>query len=107
MPDDDLPATAVKFEDLKLRAKEAPLALTNKKTYSGCSHNDMRLDERLALVECGQCGERLDPMNVLVRLAHEESRLESRRAGLDAKLAEFEKKSKTKCRHCGKFTELR
>lgn len=72
-----------------------------------CNHNQTVLNEGLAKVECATCGKELNPIWVLTRLAHEESRFKrNRQAYIEAK-EEYEKRIRTKCQHCGKMTRIR
>jgi len=41
---------------------------------SACTHRNFLVDERSAVVECGQCGEKLNPMWVLQQLARDDAR---------------------------------
>ena len=38
---------------------------------SRCKHWNVRVDEQLGMCECVNCGEQLNPMNVLMRFARE------------------------------------
>lgn len=75
--------------------------------YQKCRHLQIVVDEALAEVECGTCGAKLNPINVLARLAHEESRLKNRIEQNRRLKAELDKKTRTKCRHCGEMTPVR
>ena len=75
--------------------------------YSKCQHRKVNVDEILAEVECSDCGAKLNPMQVLVRLAREESRLKQRIESLRKLNAELDTKTRTKCRHCGEMTPVR
>ena len=74
---------------------------------SKCQHKHVTVDERLAEVECQDCGAKLNPMQVLARLAREESRLKHRIESLRKLNAELDSKTRTKCRHCGQMTPVR
>lgn len=109
MPDDpDDIGLTVKFEDLQLRKLELRTAYRrDDKPALTCRHNRIRIVEGLKDVQCEDCELLLDPMSVLVRLSHEESRFEDRRSAYMAERQEWEKRRSTKCRHCGKMTNLR
>ena len=72
-----------------------------------CKHGQFLVDPEKAEVECGYCGEKLNPMYVLEKLCSEESRFTRERKRYIAILREFKKKSRCKCKHCGKFTDIR
>lgn len=101
----------VRFSDLKqkpLQTENKPWHKTPKaKNGLTCYHSSVLIDRNMAYVECEDCGEHLNPMNVLNRLATEENRFEQRRKDMEAERLAWDAKSKTKCRHCGKMTELR
>ena len=71
-----------------------------------CQHKHFSVDEILDEVECSDCGAKLNPMQVLVRLAREESVLKNRIASMRQLKADLEKKQRTKCRHCGQMTPV-
>ena len=57
-------------------------------------------------VECGNCGTRLDPMFVLKRLAHEETKWLEARATYAEEMKRLGERSRTKCQHCGQMTRI-
>ncbi len=72
-----------------------------------CRHLHFRIDEAMAQVECCSCGEFLDPMAALVRLARQQSvlgRAIEQKKLLDEKLS---KRIRCKCEHCGQMTRIR
>lgn len=75
--------------------------------FRKCQHKQVLVDEALAEVECKDCGAKLNPIAVLVRLSREESRLKNRIEQNQRLKAELEKKTRTKCRHCGEMTPVR
>lgn len=72
-----------------------------------CDHKQFLIDPKQAQVECKDCGTLLNPMWVLERLCSEESRYKRRKKECLDVLQELRKKSKCKCKHCGKFTDIR
>lgn len=79
----------------------------NRYRYDKCQHKRVIVDEVMAQCECRDCGEKLNPMVVLARLAHEESRLKFRIDQLRALNKGLEEKKRTKCEHCSRFTRVR
>lgn len=58
-------------------------------------------------VECGKCHTRLDPVFVLVQLAHVESRFRQAHERYIEESKRLAERLRTKCQHCGKFTRIR
>lgn len=71
-----------------------------------CFHSKFTVDEDLEIVECGLCGEKVNPYYVIRRLASEESRFVWRYKELSALKTKLEKKTRTKCQHCKQFTRV-
>jgi len=105
---DEEQGLSIHFEDAtaKLRAKGGPRAMNNDPRRYKCYHKSVLVDAAKAEVECGTCGERLNPMWVLEMLCHEESRLADRLKGYQEERRAWEARRRTKCTHCHKFTEL-
>ena len=72
-----------------------------------CQHKSIEVDEIEAEVTCKDCGARLNPVAVLVRLAKEGSRLAWRIDELKKLNNRFDEKKRTTCQHCGKMTNIR
>lgn len=72
-----------------------------------CQHLDVIVDERLAEVKCAKCGIGLNPINVLVRFAREESQWMNNYKAMQEQKRLLDEKQRTKCRHCGKITPIR
>lgn len=72
-----------------------------------CKHMNLTVDDELATVQCDDCGEKLNPIALLIRMTQEESRWQQRANDLKDLLQRFEEKHRCKCQHCGKFTNLR
>lgn len=76
-------------------------------TLGKCKHLHVLVDSELADVQCQDCGEKLNPIWVLYRLATEESRFDHRRKALMDEREKLQAKQRTKCQHCGKMTRVR
>lgn len=72
-----------------------------------CRHPHFEVDEKLAEVTCRACGEKMNPMWVLVQIAHDERRLADRLLSLRTECRLLEGRVKTKCEHCKKMTRIR
>lgn len=98
----------IKIDDIEAPTNVICLSEARARFESGkCRHIHLAVDEDLAEVECKDCGAKLNPISVLVRLAREESRFEQRRLAMVAEREKLEVKSRTKCQHCGKMTHVR
>lgn len=108
---------------LGVKFKEPPteqdqmLKLVRKYERGECNHDwffvagQMRevqylLREGETEVECGHCGTRLDPMWVLKKLAHKETRWDRTRQSYAEEMKRLSERSRTKCEHCGKMTRI-
>ncbi len=109
MPDDtEDNGLTVKFEDLHLRKLELRTVYNRGgKPALTCRHSRISIVADLKSVQCDECLELLDPMALLVRLSREETRFDERRAAYQAERELWEKRRSTKCRHCGRMTNLR
>ena len=77
----------------------------------GCQHspdgNTYVVDQAQQTVECGKCGAKLSPYWVMLQLADRESYWHRNWERYVNAKKQFEARVRTKCRHCGKMTELR
>ena len=84
--------------------------LSKRKIKEKCPHLSILIDESRTNVTCNTCGESLSPMWVLCNYAdHQKSTyIELRNQLIRVNNIEkmLEKKQKTKCSHCGKFTKV-
>ena len=71
-----------------------------------CQHNKFKCDESLAYVECGICGEKLNPIWVIKQFTYPGNRLESHLEYLKKLISKANAKNRCKCRHCGKMTVI-
>lgn len=112
-----------KVKRLPVRFKKPPaedglmLKVVGESSSEGCNHkwffvNNQIVDvtyqvrEGETEVECGNCGTRLDPMWVIVRLAREETQWQRTQQRYHEEMARIDCRSKTKCQHCGKMTRI-
>lgn len=72
-----------------------------------CRHLRIVVDEMLNEVECEDCGAKLNPIAVLVKMAHEESLWGYRGDELKKLQESLGAKSRCKCQHCGRLTRVR
>jgi len=77
-----------------------------RRSYKKCGHKNMTVDAELSELVCDDCGDRLNPIAILVRFSHEESRWKWQRDALMEERERIEAKSKCKCQHCGKITKI-
>ena len=71
-----------------------------------CWHSNFLVDEKLDHVECGKCGEHLNPMYVLQQLANSETREHELLMNRKLQLKDASSKLKWKCGHCDKFNDM-
>lgn len=73
-----------------------------------CSHwnGPFLVNETLAEVTCGKCGEKLNPMWVLGQLVAKENRWHEHFARYQEEMKRLAERSRTKCEHCGEMTRI-
>lgn len=79
--------------------------------HEPCIHSPLMgasyvVDEKLAEVECGKCGAKLNPMWVLAQIASHDRRLHEAQARYQDEQKRLAERSKTKCQHCQKMTRI-
>lgn len=84
--------------------------LTAFEVHKGGSCNHLYVpyvvDESEAMVECGRCGEKLNPMWVLGKLATYDRRLAESQARYQDEMKRLRERQRTKCDHCGQMTRI-
>lgn len=86
------------------KRSRAPLTIAY--GYGGCQHPRVEVCEKNAEVTCQDCGAKLNPIWVLMRIAQDDRILVDRWASMKAEIATMGKRTRTKCRHCGQFTPV-
>lgn len=71
-----------------------------------CHHPHFEVDEKLAEVTCRACGEKMNPMWVLIQIAYNERVLADRLLNLRTECRLLEGRVRTKCEHCKKMTRI-
>ena len=71
-----------------------------------CRHPHFEVDEKLAEVTCRACGEKMNPMWVLIQIAYNERVLSDRLLSLRTECRLLEGRVRTKCEHCKKMTRI-
>lgn len=71
-----------------------------------CFHRRFLIDDKLQQVECGDCGEKLNPMFALEQLCRNEDRYHELHARYHDELRRLAERSRTKCEHCGQMTRI-
>lgn len=72
-----------------------------------CVHSKFIVDPKLDTVECGICGEKLNPIWVLEQFCHEESRVRRTIEHLEQEAKFIENRVRTRCDHCKKMTRIK
>lgn len=75
--------------------------------YGKCRHLSVVVDPDMEYVECRACGERLNPMAVLYRMATEETRYQRTITEYRKWYKKYKERVRVKCRNCGKMTPVR
>lgn len=86
--------------------KPPPEGLTLIRDWGKCSHGQFLVDESKAEVECGKCGEKLNPMWVLARLAGDDTKFHEAAKRYQEEMKRLNERSTTKCNYCGKMTRI-
>lgn len=71
-----------------------------------CQHTRFIVDESESMVECGICGEKLNPIWVIAQLAGDEHRAIRRLKEIEEMAERAVRKTKCKCQHCNKMTDI-
>ena len=71
-----------------------------------CAHNKFKVDTELDYVECGICGEHLNPMFVLSQLCGREARANKHYDYLVDIAEKTANKLRCKCEHCQRMTKI-
>lgn len=71
-----------------------------------CIHGKYIVTHGSYYVECGICGEKLNPFYVIEDLARSESKLRWEFEKLDERVEKTKDKMRCKCQHCGKMTKI-
>ena len=72
--------------------------------WQNCNHSNYLVDTSLQQVECGNCGEKLNPMYVIEQMCNAESLQRRRLDELKKEVEKTEQKMKCKCNNCNKMT---
>lgn len=75
---------------------------------SKCNHYSVGyiVDASAAQVECGKCGEKLNPMWVLGQLASDDRRFAESQKRYQEEMERLSKRARTKCQYCGSMTRI-
>jgi hypothetical protein len=79
----------------------------NRYSLGKCKHHPLIVDEELNTVECGDCGEKMNPVAMLLRFAHEESMWKRSLEQMRKLREELKTRQRCKCDHCGMMTNIR
>ena len=101
MSDDNI----VKFTKKYVAPQTTERFLTVVHSYK-CIHGNYIVDPDKAEVECGKCHERLNPIKVLVELAHKECKYHDYHKRFIEQSKKMDERTRVKCSHCGQFTKV-
>lgn len=74
--------------------------------YGECMHDKFIVDDKKQEVECGKCGEKLNPMWVLAQLCSKDMRIHEAAKRYKEEMARLAERERTKCHHCGQMTRI-
>jgi hypothetical protein len=92
---------------LPIRAKGPRKALEIVHKYGGCQHLNALVDEKLAELECADCGAKLNPISFLMTMANQLTTWEYAKQSLAKARAEMDERKRCRCTKCGEWTEIR
>lgn len=72
----------------------------------GCMHTKFVIDDKKLEVECGDCGEKMNPMWVLVHLCTKDMQMKEAAKRYKDEMARLAERERTKCQHCGQMTRI-
>jgi hypothetical protein len=75
-------------------------------TKKRCDHVNILVDPEMAYIECRECGEHLDPVQYLYKLACAERLMTFRAQDMRNYENSIEKKNRCKCEKCGEMTRI-
>lgn len=96
-----------KVRRLPVRPKDSTSVLLVAPPFTGCPHTRAIVDEKLAELTCADCGERLNPMTFLVKLAKQETSWGWQQREIAKAREELDARSRCRCTHCGELTPIR
>lgn len=99
----DIEGKVVSLPTRVKRTSDQPLEVVR---YGKCQHHHIEVDETKADVKCRDCGDSLNPVWVLARLAQEDSLLMRRWEGMHAEVRALQGRVRTKCEHCDQMTRI-
>lgn len=116
MSDDNVTSLPVKFKK-PVDPNDQPMLKVVHSNSNECNHDwkfvggrtvDVQylIREGETEIECGGCGAKLDPMFVLRKLAHKETRWHDARKRYADEMKRLSERSRTKCDHCGQMTRI-
>ena len=76
--------------------------------HGACNHTTCTyiVDEKLAEVQCGDCGAKLEPVWVLRQLCEKEARWNDRRREFLELQTHLRERTRTRCQHCDQMTNI-
>lgn len=71
-----------------------------------CEHRRVYADERKNTLTCRDCEAEVNPVWYITMLVQHWNLVESRKKSAEAAVAEAQKRTRTKCQHCGRMTRI-
>lgn len=95
------------FPDKVISIKQVHNSRYAEKMRQSCTHKNVLVDERLADLECADCGSILNPVKWILSMANEFRRMEESYRRLNDLRKKIDDRAKTKCQHCNRITLIR
>ncbi len=96
-----------KIKQLPIRTKDHSKVLKLADSFTGCQHRRAVVDQKLAELECADCGAKLNPIQFLVTMANQLTSWEYSLEQLKKARAELDERKRCRCTKCGEWTEIR
>lgn len=96
-----------KIKQLPVRTKDHSKVLTVAHAFVGCQHRRAVVDQKLAELECADCGAKLNPIQFLVTMANQLTTWEYAQQSVAKARKELEERKRCRCTKCGEWTEIR
>ena len=71
-----------------------------------CEHNSFCYDDLTREIFCVQCGTLVDPVNAIKKVYAYQRKMQEKLVQYHAEKQKLEKRKRTKCHHCKKFTDI-
>ena len=92
------------FPDNVISIKQVYNSPYAKSKRQSCTHKNVLVDERLAELECADCGSLINPIQWILNMRSEFARMSGSYQKLNTLRQKIAERSRTKCQHCNRIT---